>query len=355
MAFAGAELQRGVGGGEGASSAVRMSPALGRGDEGATFMQRQASGGAAQGPRKHLRRRSSSSVLIVGEGILDQQQPKSLTASTAKMERVPSLTSYMNPTLGKSKSPYPAHLTHRNSTFHKAAAFDILQRRRRVLSTLTRSFLLSLLLIGTLYSLRRVIISLPFVHHLVSHHSPSLIRNKAPTPLNLYDTLETVPYPLSSHPRTPNAAERHALPFAEYLSTRLGSHFSFPPSTSHPTHRQSSHLWLTTANNASVRVSTPHLVAFVAELDLRAENLAAGPGFGRGKGSKEDESTARRKVVVLCEDEGCEEYCRERKEWYCFGGFGGEGKEEKDRTERVKIQGAVEALESGRRVFLVDP
>ncbi|ORY62727.1 hypothetical protein BCR35DRAFT_194981 [Leucosporidium creatinivorum] len=121
-----------------------------------------------------------------------------------------------------------------------------------------------------------------------------------------------------------------------------------PPSLSHPTHRQSSHLWLTTATNTSVRISTPHLVAFVEGLNAKYEI---------GHKHDESENSARRKLVVLCLDEGCLNYCREKTEWYCFGGFekeGGEGSDE-ERGERVKIKATVEALESGRRVFLVDP
>lgn len=66
--------------------------------------------------------------------------------------------------------------------------------------------------------------------------------------------------------------------------------------------------------------------------------------------------TARRELVVLCRDQGCLDYCRANPDWFCYGGFvdveddglslSGE--------EQMKLRGAIEALETGRRVFLVD-
>lgn len=148
-------------------------------------------------------------------------------------------------------------------------------------------------------------------------------RRFVPARLSHLPTFATVPYLTSSHPRTPARTDHSSL--ADFLTTRLGSHFSLP-SLDAP-----SHLWLTTATSTSIRLSARHLRAFVQELD----------GV-----------QARRELVVLCLDDGCMEYCR-TADWLCFGGFIGT---ERDAAlvEEVKLRGSVEAMQSGRLVFLVD-
>lgn len=157
----------------------------------------------------------------------------------------------------------------------------------------------------------------------VRHLGPRSWSQSLPSLPSVLPALATIPYPTSSHPRTPSPGDR--TPFADFLTTRLGSHFSLP-SLDAP-----SHLWLTTATEASLHFGARHLREFVRGLD----------GVD-----------ARRKLVVLCLDEGCMESCR-RADWLCFGGFIGT---ERDLAlvEEVKLRGAAEALESGRMVFLVD-
>lgn len=321
--------------------------------------------------RRHLRRRSSSAVRIGESSMIDDRR------GSVKMDRVQSLTSYMQDPLSQK----------RNSTYEKVAAFDLRRARRRVYNLVTRVLTLSCLLLVVLYFSRRLLVSIPGVHDLVSLHPvPSAAVSKLglsiPPPLNIYDTLETYPYPTSTHPRTPDAHDKSIISFADYLTTRLGSHFSFPPSKSHSSERRASHLWLTTATNETVRVSTRHLVAFVRRVSEESavthlKGLRSGKSKLRGKqrlpdaknststadlASLSSDATAHRALIVLCRDEGCMSFCRSRpthEEWYCFGGFMDADKDHNaagglDGEERMKLRASIEALESGRRVFMVD-
>lgn len=302
---------------------------------------------AAQAPvastQRHLRRRSSSAVVV---GALEDQ-PKS-----SKMERMLSLTSYMEDPL----------MRKRNLTQPKPARFDLRRSRLRNLSKVTRWALLSIIAIFAVLTSRRLLARLS------GALGGGRVTHLTMPPLSIYDTFETVPYSLSTHPRTPSVDEsRQIITFADYLSTRLGSHFSFPPTkSSRQSGRQSTHLWLTTATNSSVRVSTRHLVAFVQATSKDSSlAFARGPSventtsteqaFLSGEPAQSD-LTARRELVVLCRDQGCLDYCRANPDWFCYGGFvdveddglslSGE--------EQMKLRGAIEALETGRRVFLVD-
>ena len=171
---------------------------------------------------------------------------------------------------------------------------------------------------------------------------------------------ETFALPTATHPRTPLSNSDISL--ADYLTTRLGSHFS-APSSGTPTH-----LWLTVASASTIKISTRHLEAFVAGLDHQgrkaneaalesAEATARNTGLHKGT-IVMDNLEPRRALVILCLDDSCMEYCRQ-KNWYCFGGFREQESEvvgevfERVR-ERVKLQGVIEVLESGRRVFVVD-
>jgi hypothetical protein len=299
--------------------------------------------------------------------------PEELTqAKSEKMERMLSLTSYMD-------GPHSVKRSHDKAT----TRFDLRRSQMRIVARLTRWALLALLGGLLIMSSRRVIERL-------SESLPDSVQvtRLAMAPLNIYDTFETVPYPLATHPRTPTIEEaRQIVTFADYLSTRLGSHFSFPPTKSQrQAGRQSTHLWLTTATNSSVRVSTPHLVSFVQQTS-RESRLAYAPDLFADRGAvrrdngtssrvtkvattkmmtdeeafltalpSKSDLTARRELVVLCRDQGCLEYCRQRPDWFCYGGF---IDVEDDGVslvgeERMKLRATIEALESGRRVFSVD-
>ncbi|GAA6053401.1 hypothetical protein JCM3770_002305 [Rhodotorula araucariae] len=190
----------------------------------------------------------------------------------------------------------------------------------------------------------------------------------------IFDSLETVPYPLSTHPRTPRTFEQGTLTLAHYLTTRLGSHFSFPASNLPGRTTAGSQLWLTTATNASVATATHHLVAFVDRLAATGGPSAFEPSHTASDDNStsprtvlenSDQRAAQRALVTLCRDEGCMDYCRRDARLYCFGGFTGGRRGRHDSLsetatgaanadEVAKIKGILETLESGRRVFWVD-
>ncbi|SCV73539.1 BQ2448_7465 [Microbotryum intermedium] len=167
-----------------------------------------------------------------------------------------------------------------------------------------------------------------------------------PRPMTLFDTLETVPYPTKSHPRTPRDDDYAYTNFVEYLTTRLGSHFSYA-TTARRT--RPSHLWLTTATNETFRVSTPHLEGFVKALDEQGDTATSSDIEG-----EQADLFVRRMLVTLCRDRGCIEYCRDCPGMFCWGGMVPEGKDER----KVKLRAIVETLGSGRRFdvfFRTDP
>ncbi|KAK4054972.1 hypothetical protein OIO90_003313 [Microbotryomycetes sp. JL221] len=296
----------------------------------------------------HLRRRSSLSVTINSKGLaLDSNG----TEAAARMERMRSLTSIMNDPLNQQQN-------RKNSTWHKVQAFNELRRQQRANR---RKFNLVAMILFAIVSLWYITRRIKQSHNVsvdsgnddeaTTMWTRPVIQFKLPTPQSLYDSLETVPYPTSTHPKTPSRSERHKLSFNDYLTTRLGSHFSFPRSIESNSFKRPSHLWLTTATNATVRLSTRHLVSFVNKISTdKHESIS--------KSSKDRfvDSSAIRRLVVLCRDDGCMKYCRENLDMYCFGGFidSRDDGVSKEGEEIVKLKGTVSALESGRRVFFVD-
>lgn len=307
----------------------------------------------------HARKRSTSSIAA---------QAMFPEGKSAGMERLPSLTSMMAQKEGRLRAGIP------KSKGRKALLGPVFFFRTALLLI----FLVGLIQVGRWGFLGSA------AEDLVTPRVPSQLVTTfdwegAPilSPLHIpswYDRLlaqsisssfpkhETWAYSTKTHPRTPKPSDKIQL--ADYLTTRLGSHFS-TPSSGTPTH-----LWLTTASKSSIRVSTRHLEAFVAGLDRKGRKLNEEAVEAAEKAEDEDdepvhESTivaenleARRALVVLCLDEGCMDYCRQR-DWYCFGGFRelteevkGDGYEKV--RERVKLQGIIETLESGRRIFVVD-
>ncbi|KAK4699720.1 hypothetical protein P7C70_g6537, partial [Phenoliferia sp. Uapishka_3] len=190
--------------------------------------------------------------------------------------------------------------------------------------------------------------------------------------------IETVPFSTKSHPRTPHSDDDITL--ANYLTTRLGSHFSVPLANT------PAHLWLSPATNTSIRITTPHLHSFLGNLDFLAEThntpilasdayqaqlsprrktLAAFANsiyapvqeLKEQKKRRGEGLLPRRTLVTLCMDEGCLEYCRDNQELYCFGGLaveGMRGARMSKAREMIKMMAAVETLLSGRRVFIAD-
>ena len=332
----------------------RLSPNPPSQEWGSTLMQRAPSTGTPGHESKsssynfpsvsHTRRRSLSSA-----------PAKRLAPGSTGMERIPSLTSMMAKHSPPSKSRKPK-LT-------PAILFRLL---------LLVLFVISLVQMGKwgfLGSTASELIAKSPLDKFDFDGSPIL------EPLHIaswYDRLiaqslsaahpihETFALPTSTHPRTPPSDSDITL--ADYLTTRLGSHFS-APSSGTPTH-----LWLTTATKSTIRISTRHLEAFVASLDHKGRKaneaaLELAEATARASGSHKgtiamDNLEPRRALVILCLDDGCLDYCRQ-KDWYCYGGFR-EAEEEVvgalfDSTrEKVKLQGVIETLESGRRIFVID-
>ncbi|BGP17358.1 hypothetical protein JCM10213v2_005376 [Rhodosporidiobolus nylandii] len=367
------------------SPAMENKPFFVSAGGGSGLMQRSGSNaGAAAGGRGggHLRRRSSTSNLQTS--LLLGEEPPALPTG---VERASSLTTFMNSggrvtekekrasSIGREKHHPPVPRVH----------------RRRLYTSLTRLMGLVTLTLLVLYLLKQTV-------SLFLFPSPRSAAPDAPAApwlagkggALLFDTLAIVPYPLSTHPRTPPAGQH--LPFSEYLTTRLGSHFSFPSanvpgrvSGSGVASTRGSQLWLMTATNRSVAVSARHLSAFVRTLDERSAPLAQFQRQGdyfhstanasRTTGGARDlenvdQRGAQRILVVLCRDKGCVDYCRQDEGMYCFGGFARgqkldgarkgksahslQGLEAENGDEVAKLRAISEALESGRRVFWVD-
>ncbi|GAA5832510.1 hypothetical protein JCM11251_001353 [Rhodosporidiobolus azoricus] len=315
----------------------------------------------------HLRRRSSTSniqtSLLLGEAA-------SPPASTG-MERAASLTTFMK-TGGKGKE--------RVKRGEKHGGPPPLPRvhRRRLYTSLVRLLGLVTLTLLSLYLLKKAV-SLFFsplaASPEVTLHPGSRWAAGLKSGNVVFDTLETVPYPTSTHPRTPPKDQQDTLSLAEYLTTRLGSHFSFPSANIVGRASRGSQLWLTTATKRSVVTSTRHLVAFVNTLEttplaqfqadfFHSTNFTH--GVSEAHIENRDQRNAQRILVTLCRDEGCMDFCRKDKDLYCFGGFvggrKGQGPKGEEREgldgdigdEVAKVRAMVETLESGRRVFWVD-
>ncbi|GAA5871048.1 hypothetical protein JCM1840_007578 [Sporobolomyces johnsonii] len=355
--------------------------------------------GTSQG---HLRRRSSSqgpqhSILLLGS---DGAASK---PASAGMARVSSLTTFMMDgvaaTSGRENEKLQGGSVAQGDGTRLCSCYlqPILRRRLWVkLMRLIGAIMIALL---AFYILKDLLLS--SAPRVASSDSKlavvddndwlsSAVRNRLPILSThrrslLFDTLRTVPYPTSSHPRTPPDKERDSLSFADYLVTRLGSHFSFP-SVNGIDGEKGSQLWLTMANNASVRMSAAHLVAFVAGLENgfsslstpfyaprsqdNSTNMPSPLGPVSAPYANKDQVDARRVVITICRDGGCMAFCRTQPTRYCFGGYvggrrvrTGTDKPLSDLEERLagengdevaKFLAMIETLESGRRVFWVD-
>ncbi|GAA6023998.1 hypothetical protein JCM10207_006850 [Rhodosporidiobolus poonsookiae] len=344
-----------------------------------TQMQQRAGGGAA--PAGHLRRRSSSSNLQTALLLGDE-------ASSTGMERAPSLTTFMS-SGGKPKRDVLEREKRADSKQLGGAGKPHMAgprvHRRRLYTSLTRLLGLITLTLLALYLVKKTFVALLGPPQLVADDSTSTsapwLSGSSKGGALLFDTLETVPYPLKTHPRTPPKSARDSLPLAEYLTTRLGSHFSFPSANVPGRTTRGSQLWLTSATNRSVATSARHLVAFIDNLKTSTNPLAQfqsdyfrAPGDSVAAAGNEtdaagavrpeerenaDQRSAKRIVVTLCRDEGCMDYCRRDPELYCFGGFvrrdgaadevGGTNAD-----EVAKLRAVVDTLESGRRIFYID-
>lgn len=184
----------------------------------------------------------------------------------------------------------------------------------------------------------------------------------------IFDTLETVPYSVKTHPRSPSAEEKSTLSLADYLLTRLGSHFSFPAKNLYDDER-GSQLWLTTATVDSVELANRHLVTFFQSLgdaDQRASLFSPDAASSNSSFEAENANQLRvqRAVVTLCRDVGCMEYCRKNPRLFCYNGFvphrnprdplDKAGLHAQNADEIAKLRGILETLETGRRVFWID-
>jgi hypothetical protein len=155
---------------------------------------------------------------------------------------------------------------------------------------------------------------------------------------------ESSPYSTATHPRTPDTSDR-SLSLAEYLTTRLGSHFSTPSSGT------PSHLWITIASHETVRLSTRNLINFLEANPVKTKARVS----EYGEVESLVEMVIARELVTICIDQGCMDYCRSM-EWYCYGGFIEAMREEEEEAiwQRIKVAAIVTTLESGRRIFVVD-
>ncbi|KDE07727.1 hypothetical protein MVLG_02001 [Microbotryum lychnidis-dioicae p1A1 Lamole] len=264
---------------------------------------------------------------------------KGMGASSVGMQKLPSLTSVMHNTLDRTNVGL-SKLPRKRSSLKGLEPPTILSLRQRHPK---RSFIR---LGGLCFC---AFMSIYIGRHILQHVFPSKTASKQrswmpsiPQPMTLFDTFETVPYPIKSHPRTPREDEYVYTNFVDYLTTRLGSHLSYATSARR---KRPSHLWLTTATNERVRISTPHLDGFVRALGEGGDSATSKDIEG-----EEADSFARRMSVTLCRDQGCVKYCRDHPRMFCWGGMVPEGQDER----KVKLRAIVETLGSGRRLFFVD-
>lgn len=374
------------------SPTVSQNPLFGGGGETNGFAYRQGSVHSTSRPdrgartEQHLRRRSSfagmHSTLDLGGGEDGPRQPAS-----SGMERVSSLTTFMN-SGGQAKVPAnePEKERERQASAGVGRKSSRLGgrgriQRRRLYSSLVRLLALVTGALLVIYILRNVAMSLfgrtkPSDADAADGEGPAWL-SKLPGQKLLFDSLETVPMPMRTHPRTPRRSEQYKLSLADYLKTRLGSHFAFPSVNTPSRSTKGSQLWLTSATSQSIGVSTPHLVTFFRRLQSASsgapnpQDELLSPFFSSSRHfndslplANSDQRHADRALVILCRDEGCMDYCRRDKELYCFGGFishrnkrdplAKAGLNAANADEIAKIRGMLETLETGRRVFWVD-
>lgn len=329
-------------------------------------------------PRGHVRKRSSQSVVAAMPGL-----GVAIPGASSGMERLASLTTFMTggpPSAPGEKNPgglFAAMDARRPSHANKYNK-QLADEKAMIWAMVIRGLVAFMFLVLGISCINLVFSYGLYPPSTTDLSPPSWLENVLPSSLHgALNLIETVPYATSTHPRTPAVSDDISL--SGYLTTRLGSHFSVPLS------HTPSHLWITPATNASIRITTPHLVAFISSLDGAARErnlpvLVADPFEKRltrrealsafaasiispvkvaveRKRKRSDLLAPRRALVVLCLDEGCMEYCRSNVEWYCFGGLqiaSLEGERRRKAREMVKMMAATEVLTSGRRVFIAD-
>lgn len=328
---------------------------------------------------QHLRRRSSMSNLqtsLLMDDIVVDRTAKT-TPSSAGMERATSLTTFMSG--GGHGANRAAHLNDRaREKRAKRAAREGSQgrpvSRRRLYAWLLRLTAIVSLGFAILLITKRIL------YPQSAAGAASAARSKtADGPARapwlerlqdaslLFDSLETVPYPITTHPRSPSLAERSSLPLSDYLLTRLGSHFSFPSKNLDEEGGQAgSQLWLTTATADSVKLANRHLNVFFQRLNSRIPSTDIFTGSSNASYPEENKSqrTAQRTLVTLCRDAGCMEYCRAHPDLFCYGGFvphrnshdplDKAGLNAQNADEIAKLRAILETLQTGRRVFWID-
>ncbi|GAA5992850.1 hypothetical protein JCM10908_001372 [Rhodotorula pacifica] len=341
---------------------------------------------AASGPRRgsnaagHLRRRSSTGNLHQTSLLMDDvdfARTAKTTPSSTGMERAPSLTTFMSGGLGAVRA----------SQVNDRAKAKRLERegrslrpglpipRRKLYSKLLRLLSIVGFSLGVCVLVSKLLFpDRPPLDDFERDSSKSAWLARLRDQSLIFDSLETVPYPVKTHPRTPTRSEQSSLSLADYLQTRLGSHFAFPSKNLDDSVR-GSQLWLTTATVDSVELSGQHLQTFLQELD--ANNNQPPPDAVTLAGSDDANSTttrplenlgqwnARRALITLCRDNGCMDYCRQNPRMFCFGGFvphrnpkdplDKAGLNAQNADEIAKLRAILETLETGRRVFWVDP
>ncbi|GAA6008812.1 uncharacterized protein JCM10292_004679 [Rhodotorula paludigena] len=368
--------------------ALQQHHQLDQAGQGASSTSTGVPGRTEGGP--HLRRRSSlmhmHSTLQV-----DDEPPTPKTPASTTMERVSSLTTFMGGggSVGGGGGSKGARPGSSDREKEKRAARDgpaaggsarVLLHRRRLYTSLTRLVALMSLTLLVLYFLKSVFA--PLLPGAVSTSDDSRAARWFPKVggYGIFDTFETVPYPLKTHPRTPRPKEQGTLSLADYLTTRLGSHFAFPSANLPQRSTRGSQLWLTSATNQSIHASNRHLGAFVTRLETTGGSMSAHDGANGIEEAAEkrplenaDQRGAQRVLVTLCLDEGCMDACRRDPQLYCFGGFikpargsaaakrrgkrsivGRADVHEPDHAETTKLQGLIDTLESGRRALWID-
>ncbi|SCZ95018.1 BZ3500_MvSof-1268-A1-R1_Chr11-3g03548 [Microbotryum saponariae] len=325
ISWPGLEPSRGLG----TSSTMSSEPGLVgiSSSSNASLLQHRKAGGGIDIDVEDGRRRLSRRPSAASSFNMESSDPTNgLAASSVGMQKLPSLTSVLHNTLDGNNGASSSLLK---------AGLSKLPRKRSSLKGLESPTILGL----RQRHPKRSFIRLGGLCFSSKQRSwlPSI-----PQPMTLFDTFETVSYPIKSHPRTPREDEYAYTTFVDYLTTRLGSHFSYATSARR---KRPSHLWLTTATNESVRISAPHLDGFVRALDEGGDSATSKDIEG-----EEANSFARRMLVTLCRDQGCVEYCREHPRMFCWGGMVPEGQDER----KVKLRAIVETLGSRRRLFFVD-
>lgn len=341
-----------------ASPTISLRPSFSESASSPTSSQTRSAPKAASAGESHLRRRSSLSNLH--SAVVVEVTVPDAPASSA-MQRVSSLTSFMQGAAPVDKNEVRARAKGAPDKPGRLGTrpLPVLlgRSRRRLYTSLARLAGLACLALAFVYLCR--LAAAPLLPKVGGER--------------LLITLETVPYPLSTHPRTPRTADQRTLSFADYLTTRLGSHFSSPAGNLPGRSKPGSQLWLTTATNQSVAMGARHLVAFIERLETTggpsafALSRAVGNSPHAPLAALENRAqhSTKRVVVTLCQDEACMEFCRRDPTLFCFGGFFDGRRHRRGATAKVagtgataaeiiKLEGILEAVQSGRRVFWVD-